>query len=131
MQPKIVTYSVEDLERIVKNASAGRSREAWLSDMRAKIVKMLKDRPATYRTFGPWWWPLKSQLIERGDWPGSVDPDDVAQVTTGSQSWDMAAAVAYHGASIDELRDGNTFQVDTADGDTIDYVLFDQEMEGR
>lgn len=131
MQPKIVTYSVEDLERVVKNASAGRSREAWLSDMRAKIVKMLKDRPATYRTFGPWWWPLKAQLTERGDWIGSVDPDDVAQVTTGSQSWDMAAAVAYHGESIDALRDGNTFQMDTADGDTIDYVLFDQEMEGR
>lgn len=126
---KIVIYSRPDLEAMVRAATFGKTKAPWLADLRTKISAMVKDRPAAYRTFGPYWWPVKAQLVAAGLMAGDVNLVALQEVTSGDDALDMAGAIAYHGFNVDEMRDDGVFTVDTESGDQIDYVLADEDMD--
>jgi hypothetical protein len=127
---KIIIYTVPELQAIVKGAA--RSNPAgWAEDLRSKVAKMIADRPGVYRTFGPWWWPLKAQLIDAGLLVGEPNPVKAEAISTGQKMLDLAGAVAYHGYCVDNMIESNTFTVGTESGDTLDYVLDDPEFDER
>lgn len=126
---KIITCRRSDLEAMVKAATGGKDAATWIAETLAKIAGMVKVRPAVYRSFGPWWWPVKAQLVAGGLMTGLGDVALVEAITTGDAATDLVAALAFHGFSIDEQRDSNVFSVDTESGDLVDYLLDDDEME--
>lgn len=126
---KIIVYSRDAIALMLTQATAGKDTGAWLASMRQKIADMVKERPAAYRTFGPFWWPVKAQLVAAGLMAGEVMPAQVEAVTTGDDAMDMCGAVAFHGYNVDQLRDDATFSVDTESGDQVDYVLADEELD--
>ena len=128
---KIVIYTQAELIAIAKRATNGRRDEVWLSDMHSKIAGMVRIRPVAYRTFGPWWWAIKAQMVEADIMGGELDDALAQAITTGSKVLDMVGALAYHGYNVDQMRDGGEFAVDTAVGGTMNYQLHDPEFEAR
>lgn len=129
---KILIYTQEQLEKIVAEGSSGfASPSQWISTMLNSFAETVKRRPASYRSFGPFWWPIKSMMIKAGVIAGQVpDADIVAQATTGSAATDVAAAWAFaEQANENMTASENTFIIDTDDGDTTNYLLVDEEME--
>jgi hypothetical protein len=126
---KIVIYTRPELAAILTQATAGTTPAAWLTDARTTLAAMLKARPASYLSFGPWWWAVKAQLVAAGLIGGTVNDDLLAAIATGDAALDMAGALAYHGWNLDQMRDGNVFAVDTEDGDQVDYLLADDDMD--
>ncbi|NDY89709.1 hypothetical protein [Ideonella livida] len=132
MQPKIVIYKSADIARVVSDATASQTEAQWRERLLGAVAKAINADRRAYLNYGPYWWPVKGQLVAAGllPWASAPDPDLVAQVTLGGDSLDLAAGVTYQGFNIDSMRTGqSTFSVDTDDGDTIDYVLYDEEAE--
>lgn len=129
---KIVIYTNDQLLPIVAEGSAGyASKSQWVSSMLSSFADTVKKRPIAYRAFGPFWWQIKAMMVKSGHLNAEApDVDMVAQATTGDAALDVAAAWAHQ-----EQAHGNmtamssTFTVDTEDGDTVDYLLLDDEME--
>jgi len=127
---KILIYSQAELADALFVALGNRKAAEWRATMLKSVATVVRGRPATYRTFGPWWWPLKAQLVAAGYLPPTeVDDGMVAAITTGNADRDLIGAVMYHGYNVDNLRNGAVFQVNTVTGDTIDYVLNDPDFE--
>lgn len=126
---RIQTFTNEQLDQLLYDAVGLRPRAEWRATIYRQVAAILKQRPRAYRTFGPWWWALKAQMIEAGALSGESDPDLVATVTTGNADRDLAGALAYHGFNVDNMVGGNTFTVETEAGDTIGYVLVDADFE--
>lgn len=131
---KIAVFTPDQLSALIAEGSAGfASRGQWINKMRASFAGVVNRRPLAYRSFGPYWWPLKRLLIEGGELQAELPaPDLEAEVSLGDAALNIAAAFAYQDAATDNLTAMNTTHtVDTEDGDTRDYVVIDDEMEGR
>jgi hypothetical protein len=128
---KLKIYSEETLKQVVAMATESQSVAQWLDKARKNIATLLIDNPQEYRSFGAFWWPVKKQLIESNLIAGALNAEQFESVTTGDTALDMAGALAYHDYTAGSMNTGNVFTVNTDDGDTIDYLLDDQEMEVR
>lgn len=131
MLEKIKLYEAADLEKVIaKGRKSSPDEAAWVRKLLGSFAGIVKRRPAAYRSFGPYWWPLKALMIKAGELDASeVDPDLVAQVTMGSPALDVSAAWSQHETYSRQMMAGNTFTVDTESGDTVEYRLFDDAME--
>lgn len=128
---RIKIYETADLEEIVaKGAKKFPSRSAWADKLVSSFSGVIRRRPEAYRSFGPFWWPLKAMIAKAGELAVSAPPPDlVAQISTSDAALDVAAAWAQHEVYSSQMLAGSTFTVDTEDGDTIEYLLLDEEME--
>lgn len=133
MLEKIKLYDAADLEKVVtEGAKSFASQSMWANKLIASFAAIVKRRPAAYRSFGPFWWPLKALMIKSGELVAiEPDPELVAQATMGRPALDVAAAWSMHETYSSQMMTGNTFTVDTESGDAVDYYLFDDEMEDR
>lgn len=133
MPEKIKLFDQADLEKVVAEGSRPfATQSTWVNKMVSSFASIVRRRPLAYRSFGPFWWPLKAMMIKSGEMQGEApDPELVAQVTTGNPALDIAAAWSQHEAYSSQLLAGNTFTVNTESGDTVEYWLYDDEMEER
>lgn len=129
--PKLVIFTADQLKPVIAEGAMGFvSRYAWVSRMLNGFATLVTRQPSAYRYFGPFWWPLKALMVEAGEFQGvQPDPDVVAQASFGDAAMDVAAAWSYQEYTIGNMMSGNVFTVDTEDGDTVDFVLVDEEME--
>lgn len=129
---KIVLFAASDLEVVVTEGSKGFvSKQQWVTKMLSSFAGQVRARPLAYRSFGPFWWPLKRLMIEAGEFPGALpDADEVSRISLGRADLDVAAAFAYSEFAMEnQIEMSTTITVDTDDGDTIDYLLNDDELE--
>ena len=133
MLEKIKLYDADDLEKVVaEGAKPFATQSTWVSKLVSSFASIVRRRPLAYRSFGPFWWPLKAMMIKSGEMEGAdPDPELVGQATTGNPALDIAAAWSMHETYSSQLLAGNTFTVDTESGDTVQYLLYDDEMEER
>ena len=133
MLVKIKLFDQADLEKVVAEGSRPfATQSTWVSTLVGSFASIVRRRPLAYRSFGPFWWPLKVMMIKSGEMQGAdPDPELIAQVTMGSPALDIAAAWSQHETYSSQLLAGNTFTVDTESGDTVQYLLYDDEMEER
>jgi hypothetical protein len=99
------------------------------------VVKTLAARYTLYRSFGPYWWPLKELLIERGV---TLFGDTVEGVTTPlyrlkSDALICASAQQYqaHRAVNQQLFDADHVLDSDGTGESTRYVLNDEIMEHK
>jgi hypothetical protein len=128
---KLKILSPDQLRPLIEEATIDQSEEQWHVQFMQGVAGLIEKRPIMYRSFGPFWWPLKKYLLDAGLIVGEpVDAELFDQVTMGSQALDLAAAFAYHDwttrymTSTDTVRD-----VETDEGETIEYPVIDDELE--
>jgi hypothetical protein len=131
--PKLAIFTEDQLQPAIAEGSSGYATQSqWIDAFLSNAAALVKANPSAYHAFGPFWWPLKAMMQQAGYLGGEpVDPQLVEQVTMGSPALDVAAAWAYQEWQIQSQASEteNTFTVETVDGDTLDFVVVDEEME--
>ncbi|MCP5335200.1 MAG: hypothetical protein H7A08_05845 [Oceanospirillaceae bacterium] len=101
----------------------------WALKVIGSIVKLLKQDPLRYRTYGHYWWPLKKLLAQEGHYFGE-DEGPVLGVLYDDTAHLLVAAIML---SNQRLLNGhaadNIFHIQRADGEVLQYVLEDADME--
>ncbi len=128
---KFETISVGDIDDALAADGANEDRVAWLKlvlDGPNGIAAQLKKEPTRYRSFGPYWWKIKELLNAMGhefgdNYEGSLGefyPDDYLYVAAGML------------ISLDRIPNNfgnNRYVLPVGNGETVDYILEDREME--
>lgn len=132
---KYAQFSADDLTAMldaIASETGQKNSGVWADSVLEGFARLVDKTPGAYITFGPYWWPVKQLLVDRGlmnlDPP---DSDKLQEVSFGSDSLNIAAAFAAHNYCIDSMStSSNTVSVlDMDSGDTVDYLLLDEEME--
>jgi len=128
---KITVFTEQDLIPIIEEATSDCDEEQWADRFLAGAAGLLKRNPVMYRSFGPFWWPLKKYLQDGGLNSGEpIDDELFDQVTMGSKSLDIAAAYAYHDWSTSNMSTTNSVHiVQSSDGENAEYQVIDDEFE--
>lgn len=128
---KLQIFTPEQLQPLVDEGKAGFvSTHQWIASFLNGVKTMVSHNPTSYRTFGPFWWPLKAMMQNAGLIGGEpVDKSLIEQADMGSPELNVAAAFAFQEWVLNSQIVGNTFPVTTDDGDTEDYTLIDEELE--
>lgn len=98
----------------------------------SNMAQRLRDKPATYLQFGPYWWAVKQALRAHGFDFGPADDDLVRQAYGGGLPAYTAMVAGeqfreHYNATF--LQGASQFWLD--DQAEESYVLFDQDMEAR
>jgi len=128
---KVTVFTEQALIPIIEEGSSDSDEEQWAAGFLASAAGLLKRNPVMYRSFGPFWWPLKKYLQDGGLNGGEPVEDELFdQVTMGSKSLDIAAAYAYHDWTISNMGTTNTVHiVQSTDGEDVEYQVIDDEFE--
>jgi hypothetical protein len=131
---KLTIFTAEQLRpAITEGAKDYASEFQWIDAFLRSAADLVKKTPAAYHSFGPFWWPLKAMMQQSGYLGGEpVDPALVAPVTMGSAALDVAGAWAFQEWQTQNQASETetTFPVMDEDGDTVDFVVVDEEFEG-
>jgi len=134
MISETIIPTAEDMTPLMEEALAdGRTEEEFISAFTGGLLATLKADPRQYRSYGPYWWPLKSMLIDAGYagvFGSELEQGTLQHYTLDSQAMTLAAAWAYQQYQIGEgkLRT-SSHQLEMEDGETYEYELADTEME--
>ncbi|MGZ8160562.1 MAG: hypothetical protein ACXWT1_04680 [Methylobacter sp.] len=128
---KVTVFTEQALRPIIEEGTRDSDEEQWATGFLAGAAGLLKRNPVMYRSFGPFWWPLKKYLQDCGLNGGEPVEDELFdQVTMGSRSLDIAAAYAYHDWTISNVGTTNTVHiVQSSDGEDVEYQVIDDEFE--
>jgi hypothetical protein len=125
-----------ELEKIL--ATAGIDKDAWKTKIMAGLKTLLKQYPARYRGFGPYWWGLKKCFLDAGDdaLGDSIDAEGIEAFDFEDEAHAILAAVMFEDNESAYGRVGkggeNTHILDipgTIDGGTFEYTVIDEDME--
>lgn len=134
MISETIIPTTDDLAPLLDEALAGgKSEEQFTRDYMGGLMAALKADPRSYRSYGPYWWPLKSMLVNAGhaDIVGSeLEQGTLQHYSMERPALTLVAAWAYQQYQIDDgkLRT-SSHQLDIEDGETYEYELTDTEME--
>ncbi|MBT0091824.1 hypothetical protein [Vibrio alginolyticus] len=120
----------EALAPLRDEALEGTTAEAWLNKQLTAISTLLQKNPQSYRSYGPYWWAVKSLLKEKGFDYGE---DDEA-ITREHFNYDdpvdlMCAAWAYQQHIMDMQMLGYNIHPFTIDDEPFDYSIEDTDLE--
>lgn len=92
----------------------------------------LRQKPAMYRSLGPYWWLLKRELINSGvrDFGTSYDAETAEALNHGSTERNLAACALYQGYVLENMSIyEHNHAIGMADGAIETYTLTDDDME--
>lgn len=108
------------------------SEETWRERLAAGIVRVLQKDPLQYRCYGPYWWLVKACLLEQGiaRFGTTIDAEWHEKLDYGDPTTNLLAAFAYYSYAFDQgLIRSSGHSVVLEDGEGMEYVLVDEEME--
>ena len=130
----IVKYAAADLEPLITEATKGQTIEAWIAAMMKGIKQILIQSPDRYRAYGPYWFPAKNEFIKQGDFSFGdfIDAEWLEEMDYGDIKYNLAAAFAYEETQFNlGLMDYPYHTMEDADGNPVEYVAADPDMERR
>ena len=123
-----------DLHALFEEATDDQTPEEFTDNFTSSVVELLKNNPAHYRAYGPWWWQVKQAVIAADK---SIFEDDtldaswLEMTTYDRPEFALCAAWAYAESQHDRgAQTDNTHIVETEEG-MSEYVLVDNELEVR
>jgi len=121
----------EELDRVI--AAAGLPADEWIAALLSGIRSLLLKSPKRYRGYGPYWWLIKKMFVEAGDleFGEELDAQWVEALDYGEAKYNLAAAFAYEDARFETMNIMEPVHVMVEDGDPIEFVSADEEMETR
>jgi hypothetical protein len=125
----------EDLEVMLAEAQAADNLEGGqLAAQYTKVLaELIRRDPRQYRSYGPYWWPLKAMLISSGTAPEvgtKLEDGTLEHYTHSTPDLTVCAAWAYQQTQLDNghLHTAD-HQLDMEDGELYEYQIYDGEME--
>ncbi|MGL6448898.1 hypothetical protein ACSZNO_21480 [Aeromonas veronii] len=132
MMELTVIPSADELAPLLAEATSERDEGAFVAIYMTNLSDLLRKDPKQYRSYGPWWWPLKAMLIEHGHevGAGGLEMGTAERYTLESAALTVCAAWAYQQRMIEQgyLRCSEHW-LDLDDGETYEYNLYDSDME--
>ncbi|MCV6588699.1 MAG: hypothetical protein OIF57_06680 [Marinobacterium sp.] len=126
----LLKYSEDDLQELIQAEGLD---DDFVPGYLDSVAGVLNKNPTMYRSYGPYWWPLKRLLIQRGhqDLFGTEVDDSVAdQLTYTTDQLTVAAIYSYSERVMAAgTMYSNSQLVDTPDG-AESYLIADEEIEG-
>lgn len=139
--PTLYKPTVESLEALKKEAFQGGavSPEEWRAKVASGCVKMLLASPQQYRSYGPFWWQLKRELLAQGDsqFGDHLDAEWLELTEYGDPVLNLLACIVHANWAIEQgliysSRHPVAFiQDDGSEPDIQEYVLIDEDLEIR
>jgi hypothetical protein len=125
--------SKEALDRLISQAVGNRSVAEWTAALLAAIRTLLLRNPKRYRGFGPYWWLVKRMFVEAGDlsFGEHLDQQWIEAMDCGEAKYNLAAAWAYEDARFNVVNIMEPVHVMIDDGDPVEFMSADEEMEMR
>lgn len=123
----------DELTPLFIEATQNQKAEEWEQKLIDGIVGILHANPLRYRCYGPYWWLLKSVLIDRDvmDFGNHVDREWFESLDYGDPGYNLLASWVY-----EDTRFGtgqmitNPYHVLTdQDGESFEFACNDEEME--
>ncbi|MAD44702.1 MAG: hypothetical protein CMH98_06830 [Oceanospirillaceae bacterium] len=131
--PVIRKPSEEELQQYVDQATAEQSVSEYIDKYTDTLKTLLQDNPRQYRSYGPWWWVIKQALIsqDKAFFPEKVDAETLEQLQYDKTEYGLVAAFLYADPIIGSGADYNQSHVlEDTNGNSIEYVIADDDMEG-
>lgn len=124
-------FSSADLEPLLDEALSGREPAQFVADYLNGLAGILTTNPRHYRSLGPYWWPLKAMLIDKGLFAGSsLENGTLQHYTMETPELTLVAAWAYQQGRIDEGKLYScSHQLELPEGELYEYELTDLELE--
>lgn len=139
--PRLYKPTKEELEALRAEATKNGkvTEEEWVAKHCELVTKILLQDPLRYRSYGPYWWVLKSALLERGASFGFfdfVDAQWMEAVDYGSTFLNLLAAWMYAENALDmgliyshEHTVAFEPEEEGMEQDVRPYFLIDEDME--
>ncbi len=130
----IVKPTEADLAPLITEALEKQTLTQWKAKYIAALDRFFKSNPLRYRSYGPWWWLVKKELIANGNFEfgDDLDAEWVEALDYGRLELNLLAAHGYadwrfeNGAGHEPLH-----TLELTGGETIDYLIADTDMEQR
>lgn len=128
----------DDIEQVLQvDGLAGRTEDAFTAAYLSNVVVQLRDNPASYRSFGPWWPEVKrlmSENLANQDFGQSIDVDVKAIYCLTRPALTVIAAHLYRAERIDSGYLYSAYHElpvhdDADDTEPYLYVSADEDME--
>lgn len=134
MISETIIPTTDELAPLLEEALAGgRTEDDFQQGYLAGLLTVLKTDPRQYRSFGPYWWPLKKMLIDAGytdTFGGQLEQGTLQHYSMERPALTLVAAWAYQQYQFEEGKfRSSSHQLDIEDGETYEYELADTEME--
>lgn len=117
------------LAEVSSNQEGGQLAAQYLT----ALATLIKKDPRQYRSYGPYWWPLKAMLIEAGGAPEvghKLEGGTLEHYTHPTPELTICAAWAYQQTQLDN---GHLYTsdhlLDLEGGEVYEYSLYDVELE--
>ncbi|MGL5294014.1 MAG: hypothetical protein ACRC9V_09685 [Aeromonas sp.] len=99
----------------------------------ANLAALIKRDPRQYRSYGPYWWPLKAMLISGGITPQvgvELESGTLEHYTHATPDLTVCAAWAYQQGQIENGHmHTSDHLLDMAGGEVYAYQIYDGEVE--
>lgn len=125
------------LEAVLADVLNGRSEEKFTADYLAGVGRCLIADPRYYRSFGPWWWALKTLLVENGNSAAGdqIDEDIADTYQYERPALTIVAAYLYQQMRMENgLLYSSSHQLpvpESLDDEPYDFVSCDLELESK
>jgi hypothetical protein len=109
-----------------------KDKAAWIQKVIPTLAKQLLDEPIRYRTYGMYWWQIKSLLNQHDYFFGDNQEGHVEGLYLYSDPYlYLAAGMMSAIARIPAGNFDNRYVYQKEHGGRFDYVLEDRDMEMR
>jgi hypothetical protein len=127
--------SENDLQPFLMQAVAKQPLDQWIEKFSANLKVILLKSPLRYRTYGPYWWPLKKIYIDKEDFSFGdfLDQEWFSTMDYGKPELNIMAAFLYEDMRMAKNMIDDPFHVmETIDGgDAVEFASNDPDMEMR
>lgn len=126
--------TLEELAGLKDEALASQDEAAFAAKMLGSVAATLRAKPLQYRSYGPYWWPLKQHLIAAGydEFGEHVDAEWAADAGYGDRTLDLLASWAYQDTRFAQHAIFVSEHIlEAPDGDQIPFVSADDTLEWR
>jgi len=128
----IEKYKKTDLEPLIAEATKTQTVETWITLSMESMKQIMGAKPSRYRSYGPYWFPIKNEFIKNGDlsFGEFIDAAWLADMDYGDAKYNLAAAFAYEETQFNlGLADYSFHTLEDSEGDLVEFVSADPDME--
>lgn len=133
MITETIKTSDEELRAALAEATDNQEGGQLAANYIKYLAALIQKDPGQYRSYGPYWWPLKAMLISANSAPGvgvKLEAGTLEHYTHGEPDLTICAAWAYQQVQLDN---GHLYTadhlLDMEGGELYEYNIYDSEME--